>query len=122
MQNNFTFSFEKLDVYKEARKLAKEIYTLTANFPGEEKFGLVSQIRRATVSVCLNIAEGSSRFSGKEQARFYEIAYGSLMEVVACLHLSSDLGFIENDISPLLISIQEISYKINSLRKNAEKR
>ncbi len=113
------FSFEKLDVYKSARELAKEIYTLTANYPNEEKFGLTNQIRRASVSVCLNIAEGSSRFSGKEQARFYEIAYGSLMEVISCLHLSIDLGFLQDTIQPLMTKIQEMSFKINGLRKNA---
>lgn len=116
----FVFSFEKLDVYKEVRSLTKQIYLLTSIFPVEEKFGIVSQIRRATVSVCLNIAEGSSRFSSKEQARFYEIAYGSLMEVVACLHLSQDLGYTKENIDKLLTEINNISYKINALRKKAE--
>ena len=62
------FSFEKLEVWQIARKFTKEIYRISSIFPDEEKFGLTSQIRRAAVSVSSNIAEGSSRRSGIEQA------------------------------------------------------
>jgi four helix bundle protein len=73
----YIYSFEKLDVWQEARKLVKEIYIVSDLFPTSEKFGLTNQIRRASVSVVSNIAEGVSRFSPKEQIRFIEIAYGS---------------------------------------------
>lgn len=75
------YSFEKLDVWKKARILTGTIYKISAKFPPEERFGLTSQIRRASVSVCSNLAEGSGRVSGKEQARFTEIAYSSLLEL-----------------------------------------
>jgi len=66
----YTYSFEKLEVWKLARELVKEIYRLTEKFPSEEKFGLIGQLRRASVSVSSNLAEGSSRKSAKEQAHF----------------------------------------------------
>ena len=73
------FSFEKLAVWQDAKGLTKVIYTLTSSFPENEKFGLVSQLRRAMISVTSNIAEGSSRTSHKDQARFYQIGYSNLM-------------------------------------------
>ena len=77
------FGFEHLQVWNDAIEMVNLVYRLTASFPKDERFGLVSQIRRAAVSVSANIAEGSSRYSHIEQARFYEIAYGSLMESVS---------------------------------------
>lgn len=64
------FAFEKLEVCKESRKLASDIYKLTQQYPDSEKYGLVSQMRRASISVCSNIAEGSSRTTAKDQANF----------------------------------------------------
>ena len=71
------YSFEKLDVWMEARQLVKWIYIHTASFPSEEKFGLVMQLRRAAISIVSNLAEGSGRQSSKDQAHFSQIAYGS---------------------------------------------
>ncbi|MGL5920481.1 MAG: four helix bundle protein [Bacteroidales bacterium] len=68
------YSFERLDVFQESRALAKDIYILTARFPSDEKYGLTSQVKRASISVVSNIAEGSGRNSPKEQMRFLEIA------------------------------------------------
>lgn len=68
---------------------------ITNLFPPNEKHGLVSQLRRASISVCSNLAEGASRTSKKEQARFSSIAYGSLMEIVNQLIIAVDLGFFE---------------------------
>lgn len=79
------FSFEKLEVWQLARKLTKEIYELTSSFPKSEHFNMVSQIRRAATSITCNIAEGSGRISGKDKARFTEIAYSSLIEVLSLL-------------------------------------
>lgn len=93
----YKYSFEKLDVWQDARKFVTEIYKTTNNFPTEEKFGLCSQLQRAAVSVVSNIAEGTSRLSDKEKIRFVEIAYGSLMEVYCQLSVSLDLQYITND-------------------------
>jgi four helix bundle protein len=77
------FNFEKLDVWNEAIAFADDVYRLTRTFPPDERFGLTSQIRRAAISISSNIAEGSSRASGNDFARFVEIAAGSLFEVVS---------------------------------------
>jgi four helix bundle protein len=113
------YSFEKLEVWNLSRKLTKNIYRISSKFPSEEKFGLVSQIRRAIISVTSNIAEGSSRKSGKEQARFSEIAFGSLMEVLNQLIAAKDLEFIsEEDADKQRPLIEEIGNKLNKLRES----
>lgn len=75
------YGFEKLDVYKLARTLTQSIYELTKVFPTDEKFGLTNQIRRASVSVCLNIAEESSRFSNKEKYGFTKFLMEALWKL-----------------------------------------
>jgi len=77
------FNFEKLDVWQEAIQFADLVYDLSRNFPDDERFGLTNQMRRAAVSISSNIAEGSSRVSRADFARFVEIATGSLFEVVS---------------------------------------
>ena len=77
------FNFEKLDVWQEAIQFADLVYQLTGDFPGEERFGLTNQMRRAAVSISYNLAEGSSRVSRTDFGRFVEIATGSLFEVVS---------------------------------------
>jgi len=113
------YSFEKLEVWQLGRKLTKNIYKISRSFPEDEKFGLTSQIRRASVSVTSNIAEGSSRKSGKEQARFTEIAFGSLLEILNQLIVANDLEYIAEEITenvrPL---IEEIGNKLNKLRES----
>jgi four helix bundle protein len=78
---NYQYSFEKLDVWKNARNFAVKIYKITEKYPKDEKFGIVSQLKRASVSISSNIAEGSSRFSLKDQIRFNEMEYGSALEI-----------------------------------------
>lgn len=113
----YQFGFEKLEVWNEARKLAVEIYRLTEKFPEREKFGLTNQLRRASVSVGANIAEGTTRSSAKEQAHFSSISYGSLMETMSHLITSVDLNFItEEDLLLFRSMIQPLSLKINNLR------
>jgi len=115
----YLFAFEKLDVWKLAKDFAVELYRVTDSFPREEKFGLVSQMNRAAVSVASNIAEGSSRISKKDKAHFYQIAFSSLMEVTSQLLIVRDLGFIENkEYERLRLIIYEISNKLNALRKS----
>ena len=115
------YSFEKLEVWQKSRVLVKEVYALSRKFPSDEKFGLVSQIRRASVSVNSNIAEGCTRWSNKEKSRFYEIAYGSLIEVLSQLILSSDLGFIsEEELTIVRDKLEEVSRMLNSLRKSTQ--
>src|SRR6266480_980384 len=77
------FNFEKLDVWQEAIQFADLVYELSGDFPADERFGLTNQMRRAAVSISSNIAEGSSRMSRTDFARFVEIATGSLFEVVS---------------------------------------
>lgn len=111
------FSFEKLEVWQLSRKLTKTIYEISSEFPEEEKFGLTSQIRRAVISVSSNIAEGTSRQSGIEQARYTEIAYGSLLEVLNQLILASDLEYISIErVNSQRPAIEELVNKLYKLR------
>ena len=84
-----------LDVWKESMKLVKQIYLITANFPKEETYGLVSQIRRSAISIPSNIAEGAARNSNKEFIQFLYVSLGSLAELETQLLLSQEIGFIE---------------------------
>jgi len=116
--NHFVYGFEKLEVWNKARQLIKDIYILTNTFPEDEKFGLVSQIRRAVVSVSSNLAEGSGRTGNKDQAHFTQLAFASLMEVTNLLILALDLNFIsEIEYNRLRDQIQKISNSLNALRK-----
>jgi four helix bundle protein len=111
-----TYSFEKLDVWQEARQLAVKIYKLTKPFPEDERFGLVSQMRRSCISISSNIAEGTSRYSGKDQIRFYEIAYGSLMELLNQAIISCDLEMLlEDDLRDMRKDVDSIAHKLTRL-------
>jgi len=113
----YTYSFEKLEVWKEAKEFTKSIYTLTSTFPDSEKFGLVSQLRRASVSICSNIAEGSARKSYKDKAHFTTMAFSSTVEVLNQLILSFELNFVkENDYLKLRQDIESVTNKLNGLR------
>ncbi len=90
-------SFEDLNVWKEAHKLVLMIYKLTRDFPKEEIFGLVSQMRRAVISITSNIAEGFSRYSYKEKSQFYAIAHGSLTELQNQLLIARDVNYTDSE-------------------------
>ena len=107
----YTFGFERLEVWNKSRLLTKKIYKLTQVFPEYEKFGLTGQIRRAIISVCSNLAEGSSRKSKKDQAHFYNIAFSSLMEALNQLIISNDLGFLDSQ------SLEESREEIHSISR-----
>jgi len=87
----------------------------------DEKFGLSSQLRRAAISVSSNIAEGSTRLSKSDQARFYQIAFGSLMEVLNQLIVASDLGFFDAQLlSEIRNEIESIGSMLNSLHQSTD--
>ncbi|HQP91125.1 MAG TPA: four helix bundle protein, partial [Candidatus Omnitrophota bacterium] len=90
-------SFKDLKVWKSSYQLALAIYEITKNFPKEEIYGLVSQMRRSSVSVPSNIAEGYSRKGRPEYVRFLSIAYGSLSELETQILLSKDLKYIDEE-------------------------
>lgn len=113
----YTYSFEKLEVWNEAKEFTKSIYFLTSTFPDSEKFGLISQLRRASVSICSNIAEGSARSSYKDKAHFTTMAFSSAIEVLNQLILSFELNIIiEDDYLRLRQNIESVTNKLNGLR------
>lgn len=115
----YVFSFEKLNVWVDSKALVKLIYLITKKFPSEEKFGLTSQLRRASISVASNIAEGSSRNTNKDKAHFSTMAFSSLMEVLNQIIIARELNFIEEiDYQTIRIEIEKISNKVNALRKS----
>ena len=110
------YSFEKLKVWQEAKKLVVDVYHLLDSFPKFEKYALCDQIRRAIVSVPSNIAEGSGRRSLKEQIHFLEIAYGSLMETYNQLLIAIELTYItEESVEAIKPSIDAVAKMINGL-------
>lgn len=112
------FSFEKLLVWQDAKELSKEIYKLSKDFPTEEKFGMTQQIRRAAMSVCANIAEGSTRSSAKDQAHFTTIAFGSLIETLNHLIIAFELSLVkEEEYLRIRNSIELLSVKLSNLKK-----
>lgn len=115
----YTYSFEKLTVWQDSKKLVVHIYEICKQFPDEEKFGLTSQIKRAAVSVSSNLAEGTSRKSPKNRAHFTTIAYSSLMEVLNQLIIAYELNFInEPTYTQTREIIEKVSNKLNSLRNS----
>ena len=92
--------FKKIQVWQKAHQLTLRIYKITAAFPSDERFGLVSQIRRATASIPTNIAEGAGRETQKEFSRFIHIASGSASEVEYQLLLAHELGYISSEEYP----------------------
>lgn len=119
----YQFTFEKLDVWQLARVLVNLIYEKSFNFPEREKFNLESQIKRAAVSVMNNIAEGSGRTSMKEQARFTEISYASLMEVMNCSIIAKDQNFfIEQDLMLIRQQVSTLGSKLINYRRSQLRR
>ena len=101
--------FKDLEIWKLSREFCSDIYEVTSTFPELEKFGLINQLRRGSVSMPSNIAKGCSRKSNKEFARFLEIAIGSMYEVETQLLISNDLEFLPNpDLERLLGKLDSI--------------
>jgi four helix bundle protein len=111
------FTHEKLKSWQLAKIFAKRVYEATTSYPSTERYGLVDQLRRATVSVMSNLAEGSGSTNARDQAHFSQLAYGSLMETDAQLQLSMDLGYLPETVyRELRQAIQELSAAISGLR------
>ncbi|MCP9749920.1 four helix bundle protein [Ferruginibacter sp. HRS2-29] len=91
------YSFEKLECWQHARLLAGWVYKITEKFPSAERFGLMSQMQRAAISIASNIAEGTSRKTSKGPARFSTIAYSSAVELLNQLIISNDLHFVSGE-------------------------
>ncbi len=110
------FRFEKLEVWQLARVFVGKIYKTTRSFPRDELFGLISQIRRAAISILLNIAEGSDRKSDLEFIRFLRISITSLEEVISGLYLSLDQDFInQKEFAQLYEDSHRLMAKLNAL-------
>ena len=112
------FNFEKLDVWQEAIAFADLVYSVTRSFPNDERFGLTNQMRRAAVSISSNIAEGSSRSSRSDFARFIEIATGSVYEVVSQSTVSRRQEFLSpEEYQKLYAAAEKQSRMLSGLRK-----
>ena len=117
------FRFERLDVWGKAIAFASAVYDLTKAFPSDERFGLTSQLRRAAVSISANIAEGSGRTSPRDNRRFIEIAYASLMEVVSCGRIAQDQAYLSVDAyNNLKLDAERIARMLSGLRTSLQKR
>ena len=115
----YIYSFEKLEVWKLAKELCVYIYKLTSKFPVEEKFGLVSQMRRACISTASNTAEGSSRMSKNDQSHFYTIAYSSTIELLNQLIICSELAFItKEELIEARLRIEPITGGLSNLKRS----
>ena len=113
-------SFTGLVAWQKWHKFVTHIYKITKKFPKDELFGLISQIRRAAVSITSNVAEGFSRKSPKEKAQFYYMALGSLTEIQNQLLISKDLGYInQKEFQEFANNTVELSKLIHGLIKSA---
>lgn len=111
-------TFEDLDVWKMGKALTLEIYELTSSFLKEEIYGIISQLKRAALSVAANIAEGFGRYHFMDKAKFYLNARGSLYELKSHLQIAKELNFIKNEdstVSNIFQLIDELSLKLNNL-------
>jgi len=122
MENKKIKSFTDLNAWKEGHKLVLAVYKETSTFPDNEKFGLVSQMRRCVVSITSNVAEGFSRKNGKEKIQFYHISLGSITELQNQLLISRDLSFINKDafqrIAAQTVKVQKITNGLLKFIKN----
>ena len=91
------FGYRKLIAYQKGKEIIKRTYKLLKKFPTDERYAMCDQLRRASVSITSNIAEGTNRFSVKDKAHFIEMAYGSLMEISSQFEIAEDLGYISTE-------------------------
>lgn len=113
------FNFEKLESWQVAIEYADEIYRITRSFPTDERFGLVSQMRRSSISISANLAEGNGRNSKKDFKRFIEIAYGSLMETVSHTVIAKRQHYLNDaDYTALYQTADRLARMLSGLRKS----
>ena len=113
------YSYQTLNVYKDAKSLVIEVYRLLKLYPAEERYALCDQIRRAAISITSNIAEGMSRFSDKEKVHFIEIAFASMKEVESQLDISVELGYICKEQFDVVIPMfNSVGKQLSALRLN----
>ena len=112
-------SFTDLEAWKEGHKLVLLIYKITVNFPKDEMYGLISQMRRSAISITSNIAEGFSRHSFKEKVQFYSITQGSLTELQNQLLIAKDVGFLDKN---TFSTIAEQSIKVSKITNGLVKK
>ena len=111
------YSYKNLEAYKESKTLVKQVYALLKKFPNEEQYALCDQLRRAVISVPSNIAEGSGRYSVKEQLHFIEIAYGSLLEVECQIDIAHDVKYVsDSEFVNVNNQIDKLSTLLSDLR------
>ena len=111
------YNYKDLDAYKEAKVLVRNVYALLKLFPKEETYALCDQLRRSVISIPSNIAEGTGRFSTKEQIHFLEISYGSLLEVECQLDIAHDLVYIsDEDLNIANEQIRKVGALLSGLR------
>jgi four helix bundle protein len=116
-------SVEDLVVFQKAHKLTLELYGCTSDFPAEEKFGMISQIRRAASSICANLMEGSHRHNTTEYRQFVGIARGSAGELKYFLLLARDLGYMNTETYEEIIrQINQVSRMLSALSNSLEKK
>lgn len=108
-------NFRELIIWKESMSLVKKIYILTSQLPSDERFGLVSQINRSSISIPSNIAEGSGRTTEKEFSRFLEISMSSSYELETQLILISEL--YEINIEDVIMDLKSIQFKIGAFKR-----
>jgi four helix bundle protein len=114
-------NYKDLKVWQKSRSLVREVYSVSSKFPPEERFGVVSQFRRAAISISLNIAEGSGRGTDKDFRNFLHNAFGSSFEVENLIFLCLDLSFIDKAIhDDLLNKVSEIQKMLNALIQKFE--
>lgn len=122
MNNKGYFRFEKLEVWKDAREFVSLVYKITGSFPAKERFGLVDQIRRAAVSIALNIAEGSTKGSDLDFRRFLKMAQGSVNEVVSAFYIALDQKFLDRgQFDQVYDFALKVNAKLNALIKSVSR-
>lgn len=113
------FGYRKLIAYQKAKEVVKVTYKYIKKFPSDERYAMCDQLRRASVSITSNIAEGINRFSVKDKSHFIEMAYGSLMEVSSQFEIAEDLGYIKSeDRLSLDLLIEEVARLLSGLQKS----
>lgn len=115
--------FRNMSVWQKSAEIVVKIYDVTKSFPSEEKFGLVSDMRRAANSISHNIAEGYGRFESRDKTRFYKISRGSCFEVMSQCLISQKLNFMNNkDSNEIIAKCKEVIKELNSIIKTLESR